>query len=203
MANRRLAVVDVHELVRLKRAQTRNSEIGRLLEVSQPTVRKYVEWAGQQGLLENEMPSREAIRARLDETLPEGRGPQQVSSLAEHEDEIRELRRRKVELRAIQQRLEERHGEPVSYEALRRLGRADGCGHVLPRCHGEVRGHGRSPDERSGDGDRAARSPGPRRERFQPEVPAAEHGRRLQRPAPGEHDVCRLPETEVGGRHRV
>ena len=68
MANRRLAVVDVHELVRLKRAQTRNSEIGRLLEVSQPTVRKYVEWAGQQGLLENEMPSREAIRARLDET---------------------------------------------------------------------------------------------------------------------------------------
>lgn len=123
MANRRLAVIDVHELVRLKRAKAGNAKIGRLLELSQPTVRKYVEWAGREGFLAGEMPDREQIQARLDATMPEGRGPQQVSSLAGHEDEIRDLLRRKVELRAIQHRLEERHGGPVSYEALRRLAR--------------------------------------------------------------------------------
>lgn len=121
MANRRLESLDVHELVRLKRAGVTNAEIGRLLGCSRQTVVKYVKWAEAEGYLAEAMPEPSAVLARLDTTMPEREAPQQVSSLARLEEEVRDLRSRGMEIAAIRVRLEERHGRPVSYEALRRL----------------------------------------------------------------------------------
>jgi transposase len=83
---------------------------------------KFVKWAGGEGFLDGEtVADAGAIHARLNETLPQRRPPQQASSLAAHTEEIRQMRSRGMELAAIRVRLEERHGEPVSYQAVRRL----------------------------------------------------------------------------------
>lgn len=118
--------MDIHEIVRLKRAGRTNAEISRLLERRRKTVRKYVKWAGEQGFLEGGLPSVEEVHARLEETGPaaEPEPPGQRSSLAEHTDEILKMRALDMEMVAIRQRLEEKHKKPISYEALRRLVRS-------------------------------------------------------------------------------
>lgn len=121
MANRRLESLDIHELVRLKRAGVANTEISRLLGCSRQTTVKYVKWALGEGLLAGEMPDVGTVLARLESTLPERQPPQQLSSLAAMAKEVKEMRGRGMEMAAIRVRLEERHGRLVSYEALRRL----------------------------------------------------------------------------------
>ena len=113
--------MDIHELVRLKRAGLTNSEIGRRLACDRKTVRRYVRWAGEQGLLVGPLRSTEAMHALLVATMPEQEPPQQVSSVTRYGDEIKELRRRGVEMAAIRTRLQERHNVWVSYEAIRRF----------------------------------------------------------------------------------
>ncbi len=113
--------MDIHEIVRLKRAEQSNAEISRLLNCRRKTVRRYVKWAGEQGFLEGEASSVEEIRTRLDETGPTVEPPRQRSGLAEHADEILKMRNQGMEMAAIRGRLEEKHKKPISYEALRRL----------------------------------------------------------------------------------
>jgi transposase len=114
--------MQVHEVVRLKRLGRNNTEIARLLGITRPTVVKFVKWAGAQGFLDRTtMPEAELVHERLAATLPQRSGPQQASSLAAYTEEIRQLRERGMEMAAIRGRLEERHGRPVSYEAVRRL----------------------------------------------------------------------------------
>ena len=62
-----------------------------------------------------------ALQRLLTTTLPSALPPQQRSSLAPYREEIRTLREQGVEFAAIRARLEERHGHPVSYNAVRRL----------------------------------------------------------------------------------
>lgn len=115
--------MDIHELVRLKRAGKNNSEIGRLLDYRRKTVRKYVKWAGAQGLLEPEceLPDVAAVHALLEETMPQKAPPQQTSTLEPYAHEVKAMRERDMEIAAIKTRLEERHDRHFSYEALRRL----------------------------------------------------------------------------------
>jgi len=121
MARARISTMDIHELLRLKRAGLNNSEISRKLRCSRKTVRRYVKWAAGQGLLTGPLRSVEAVHALLRATMPGRQPPQQVSSVAQYGDEIKEFRRRGMEMAAITVRLEERHGKPVSYEAVRRF----------------------------------------------------------------------------------
>jgi transposase len=113
--------MDIHEIVRLKRAGQSNAEIARLMGRRRKTIRKYVTWATEQGVLEGDALSVEALHRLLEETMPIPPPPKQLSSLAKYEDEIKDMREADVEMAAIRQRLQERHEEEISYEALRRL----------------------------------------------------------------------------------
>lgn len=120
MGRKRYSTMDIHELVRLKRSGVVNAEIVRLLGCDRKTVRKYVKWAGEQGLLDGPLRTAEAMHAMLEATVPQQVPAQQESSVAEYGDEIRAMRKDKVEMAAITARLQERHHKPISYEAVRR-----------------------------------------------------------------------------------
>ncbi len=121
MAHRRLATMDINELVRLLRAGESDRMIARVLGHNRRTVVRYRDWARERGLLEGESPTPAALHRLLDETLPVQLPPQQTSTVAVYAGEIAELRSRGVEVAAIRARLEERHGHPVSYSAVWRL----------------------------------------------------------------------------------
>jgi transposase len=121
MANRRVATVEILELLRLVRAGESNSSIAQVLGCNRRTVIKYRAWASAHGLLTGPLPTAGALQQLLATTLPAALPPQQRSSLAPYQEEIRTLREQGVEFAAIRARLEERHGHPVSYNAVRRL----------------------------------------------------------------------------------
>ena len=121
MANRRVATVEILEILRLVRAGESNSTIAQVLGCNRRTVIKYRQWATAQGLLTGPLPSVGVLQRLLAATLPATLPPQQRSSLAPYREEIRTLREQGVEFVAIRARLEERHGHPVSYNAVRRL----------------------------------------------------------------------------------
>lgn len=121
MANRRLDTVDVQEIVRLKRAGTSHSKISQIMGNSRQTVVEYVKWAADEGFLRGPMPDAATVASRLAATKPEKLPVQQTSSLSKYTEEVRTMRASGMEMAAIRTRLVERHQEPVSYEALRRL----------------------------------------------------------------------------------
>ncbi len=113
--------MDVYELLRLLHAGVSDRAITQLLRHNRRTIAKYRTWAEEQGLLTGNLPDRADLERRLRASFPRTLPPQQTSGLAAYTDEIVALRRRGVEVAAIRVRLEERHGQPVSYSALRRL----------------------------------------------------------------------------------
>ena len=121
MASGRIDTMDIHELIRLFRTGDSDRQIARLAGHNRRTVTRYRTWASEQGLLAGELPSVAELHRRLATTLPMPLPPQQVSSVAPYAEEIAQLRARGVEIAAIRARLEERHGQPVSYSAVWRL----------------------------------------------------------------------------------
>jgi len=120
MSGRRLPDVDIHEIVRLKRAGHNNSEISRSVGCRRKTVRAHVKWAAEQGLLEGEALSVEELHQLLEATKPRHQPPEQKSSVAKYDKQIRALRAKGTEIAAIKQRIEEEKKVQISYEALRR-----------------------------------------------------------------------------------
>jgi transposase len=121
MANRRITTMDIVELVRLLRAGESDRTIGLLVGHNRRTVGRYHTWAAEQGFLEGEMPTAAALHQRLATTLPRLLPPQQTSTLAVYTAEVHAYRQMGLEMAAIRARLEEAHGHPVSYSAVRRL----------------------------------------------------------------------------------
>ena len=121
MANRRITTMDIVELVRLLRAGESDRTIGLLVGHDRRTVGRYHTWAAEQGFLEGEMPTAAALHQRLATTLPRLLPPQQTSTLAAYTAEVHAYRQMGLEMAAIRARLEEAHGHPVSYSAVRRL----------------------------------------------------------------------------------
>src|SRR2546423_15160118 len=121
MANRRIATMDIVEVVRVLRAGASDRALTHLVGHNRRTIAKYRAWAEQQGLLQGPLPSAGEIQCLLARTLPRTRPPQQTSTLAPYQQEIAALRAQGVEMAAMRARLEERHGHPVSYSAVRRL----------------------------------------------------------------------------------
>ena len=116
------------------------------MNASQPTVRKYLAWAETEGLLEGPLPEPAALEQRLAGRFPEVTPTQQQSGLTHYTTEIVALREQKVEMAAIRLRLQERHGEVVSYEASQvdtlpgEAGRANLAPWAFRRSHTSVLG---------------------------------------------------------------
>lgn len=118
MASGRIDTMDIHELIRLFRAGASDRQIARLVGHNRRTVTRYRSWATKEGLLEGELPAVAELHRRLTTTLPTPVTPQQVSSVAPYAEEIAKLRARGIEIAAIRARLEERHGQSISYSAV-------------------------------------------------------------------------------------
>jgi transposase len=121
MAYRRIATMDIRELVRLVRAGESDRQIARLLGHNRRTVIRYRHWAAEQGLLDGDLPSPAALQRLVTETLPPPLPPHQTSSVAPYATEIQTMRSQGMEIAAIRSRLEERHGHPISYSAVWRF----------------------------------------------------------------------------------
>jgi transposase len=123
MANRRIAIMDLVELVRLLRTGASDRTLTQVLRHNRRTITKYRVWAQEQGLLEGDgpLPPAATLQRLRTATLPSTPPPQQVSSLEAYQEEIATYRARGMEMAAIRTRLEEVHGHPVSYSAVRRL----------------------------------------------------------------------------------
>lgn len=121
MAYRRLDVIEITELVRLLRGGESDRTIARVLGHNRRTVIRYRAWATEQGILEGEMPDSRTLHRLLAETLSPLPPPHQTSSVAGYTEEIRAMRARGMEIAAIRGRLEEHHGQAVSYSAVWRL----------------------------------------------------------------------------------
>jgi hypothetical protein len=113
--------MDIHEVVRLLRDGASDREIRSLVGLNRRTVARYRRWAAEQNLLAGPLPDVSALETQLRATLPAVLPPQQVSTVAVYRDEVVALRQQGVEVAAIRVRLEEAHGQPLSYSALWRL----------------------------------------------------------------------------------
>jgi transposase len=122
MSNRRIATMDVMELVRLLRMGESDRSIAACLGHTRRSIARYRVWAQEQGLLQKEeAPVAAEVHRLLAQTLPVTPPPQQTSTAATYRQEILEYRARGMEVAAIRTRLEEVHGLPVSYMAVWRL----------------------------------------------------------------------------------
>ena len=114
--------MDVMELVRLLRMGESDRAIAACLGHTRRSIARYRVWAQEQGLLQKEeAPTAAAVHRLLAQTLPLSPPPQQTSTVATYREEILAYRARGMEVAAIRGRLEEVHGQPVSYMAVWRL----------------------------------------------------------------------------------
>ena len=112
--------MDIRELLRHIQANPSDRGVQREIGVHRQTVRRYREWAAEQGLLSGPLPPLEGLQALLEATLPNPKAPQNVSSVEPYRDIVTQLRKEGVEIAAIYQRLKER-GYTGSYSSVRRF----------------------------------------------------------------------------------
>jgi transposase len=78
------------------------------MSIDRRTVKKYREWAAEQGLLEGELPTNGDLQALVEATLESPPPPQNTSTVAPYQDVVTQLRKEGVEIAAIWERLKER-----------------------------------------------------------------------------------------------
>jgi transposase len=123
MSERKLKIMDIRELLIHIRAQSSDRQVTRDTGFNRRTVKRYREWAQEQGWLEGEMPSLEELQSRVTASLPERTPPQNQSSLEAYRKIIKQWVEAKVEIAAIHQRLMER-GYSGSYASVWRFVRS-------------------------------------------------------------------------------
>jgi transposase len=120
MSERILNIMDIRELLVHIRAQSSNRQVQRDTGLDRRTVQRYREWAQEQELLEGEMPSLEALKAKVEESFQEKHPPQNHSSVEGYRGLITDWVQAKVEVAAMRQRLMER-GYAGSYASVWRF----------------------------------------------------------------------------------
>jgi transposase len=120
MSNRRKDTMDIRALLHQLRAGEKDRSIARALSMARPTVKRYREWAQQQGLLEGDLPCLEALQRLREESLPDPCPPQNHSSVEKYRAQVEKLVADRVEIAAIWERLKER-GFSGSYSAVYRF----------------------------------------------------------------------------------
>lgn len=99
--------MEVIALLQHIRAGASNRQIKKELGVSRRTARAYRTWAEEHGLLEGPLPPVEVLERLRKETFGQPLPPQNVSSVERYRDIVVELRRQRVEVTAIWERLKE------------------------------------------------------------------------------------------------
>jgi transposase len=135
MAGRRIALMDIRELLRHLRASDSDRAVQRDTGIDRRTVQRYRTWAAEQGLLTGSLPAVEELQCLVQQTLTTPAPPQMVSSVEPFRAQVVELRAQATEMMAIWERLKER-GYTGSYSAIRRFVRTleprqpETCGRV-------------------------------------------------------------------------
>jgi transposase len=112
--------MDIRELLLHIRAGSSNRQIEQDIGVDRRTVKRYRDWAKAQELLEEPLPSLEALQALLDQTMPGHLPPQNVSTVEPYRELVEHLVKENTEIAAIKCRLGEQ-GYAGSYAAVYRF----------------------------------------------------------------------------------
>ncbi len=120
MPGKRKEIVDIREMLRRFQQGQSDRAIARDLQVDRKTVGRYRVWAGEQGLLNEPLPTLGELHRLAAETLSAAVPPQNVSTVAIYGDLVATLRKQGVEVAAIRERLKER-GYTGSYSAVHRF----------------------------------------------------------------------------------
>jgi transposase len=117
MANRSKEAMDIREMIRMMRKNISHRQIAQMMKCSRNTVNRYAKLAAAQGWLAGDLPS----LAQINQTLKQQKektGTTQVSKAAHYHDLIVKLRAQKVEVAALYDILDEKHGYAGSYSSL-------------------------------------------------------------------------------------
>jgi transposase len=114
--------MDIREMIRHIREERSDRQIGKDLGVDRRTVKRYRQWAQEQGLLKGELPDHQSLLQLLDATMPEKMPPQNNSKAGPYQERIEKLLKEKVKVTAIYDRLREQ-GYSGSYASVLRLAR--------------------------------------------------------------------------------
>jgi transposase len=112
--------MDIREILRHLRQGHSDRAIGRATGVNRKTVGRYRAWAQEHGLLTGPLPPQGDLQRLLDETMSAPPPPQNESSVEPFREMVCELRRQKVEVAALYERLKER-GYNGSYSSVYRF----------------------------------------------------------------------------------
>jgi FixJ family two-component response regulator len=77
--------MEIREMIRHIREKRSDRQVGKDLGVDRRTVKRYRQWAQEQGLLKGELPDHQSLLQLLNETLPEKMPPQNGSKAAHWE----------------------------------------------------------------------------------------------------------------------
>ncbi|MFC2023781.1 IS21 family transposase [Chloroflexota bacterium] len=120
MPGKRKETMDIREVLRQMREGQSDRAVAKATGMDRKTVARYRSWATEQGLLAGRLPPLGELHRLLEETVPSAPPPQNVSSVEPYGELVVELRKRRVEIAAIYQRLRER-GYSGSYSSVRRF----------------------------------------------------------------------------------
>ena len=112
--------MDIRDVLRRLRKGQSVRAVARITRVDRKTVGRYHAWAVEQGLLEGPLLSLGDLNRLLEETLQGKSPPQNISSVEPYRELVVKLRRERVEIAAIHQRLMER-GYRGSYSSVHRF----------------------------------------------------------------------------------
>lgn len=105
MAGRRIATVDIRELVRHLRDTTNTSAVQRATGLNRRTIQRYRLWAEKQGLLDGPLPPIEQLQMLIATTFTPPPPPQTSSSVEPYRELVLQLHRDGVDGTAIRDRI--------------------------------------------------------------------------------------------------
>ena len=112
--------MDICEIVNQLRCEASERQISRDMQIDRRTVKRYREWAQEQGLLEGDLPGMEELQEMAARSLTTTAPPQNISSVEPYREVVEKMVKAKVESAAIHERLKER-GYTGSYSAVYRF----------------------------------------------------------------------------------